>query len=377
MRRNTGPAVFHRQHRLALLQLQRHVDLAARRGVLDGVVEQVAQHDAQGFALAGDRRQLRARLVGQAQVNLLVSRQWQDVGHCQLDHLVQVDVLAIFRVLSRAGFFARQHQQLLHQAYRPVYALVQPRNARCAFRRVVITAAQRLGLQLQGREGGAQLVRRIGDKILLRVEGAAHPAEQQVELVDQRAHFAGQAGIGQRRKVVRRPAGHLAAGAFYGRQRQADHPPHGQHQQRSEQGKGQHGLEGECAGARRTRVQVLRDLNGLQGGLQRVDPVAIAVGLDIGKAQDRARRQGRAGRAKELGAVLAPDLHIEVKAGVFIAVDQRRAQRNAAAQRTGHLLQMVVEHGVGLLQGAAVGGRGLQQRGQQNGGQHKPQQPAA
>jgi hypothetical protein len=276
---------------------------------------------------------------------------------------------------SRAGFLAGQHQQLLDQAYRAVYALVEPGDAGLAFGGRVAVAAQGLGLQLERRQRRTQLVRRVGHKMFLCLEGAAHAAEQQVELVHQRPHLVGQPFGGQRRQIIGAAARHLAPGPLYGRQRAADDPPDGQHQQRRQQHKRHHGAHRQRARAGRARVQVLGDLHGLQRCLQGVDAVAVAVGLDVGKPQHRTRRQRRAGGAEDLRAVQAPDLHIDLEAVVVVGLFERQVQGHAAAQRARHLLQVLVEHRIGLPQRTAVGGAGLQNGRAQDGGEHKPEQP--
>jgi hypothetical protein len=138
--------------------------------------------------------------------------------------------------------------------------------------------------------------------------------------------------------------------------------------------KGQHGAQGQRPRAGRARVQVLGDLHGLQRGLQGVDAVAVAVRLDVRETQHRARRQRRARGAEDLRAVLAPDLHIHLETVVDVGFIERQVERHAAAQRARHLLQVVVEHRIGLPQRAAVGGAGLQHGGAEDGGEYKPQQ---
>ena len=78
-------------------------------------------------------------------------------------------------------------------------------------------------------------------------------------------------------------------------------------------------------------------------------------------------------------AVLAPDLHVQVKpvgAEQFFGLTVQRlaTRQHVALQGAGNLLQVVVKQGVGLLQRAAVGGGGLHQRSQQNSQQHKAEQ---
>ena len=82
---------------------------------------------------------------------------------------------------------------------------------------------------------------------------------------------------------------------------------------------------------------------------------------------------------KQRRAVLAPNLHIQIKAvgaqQLFgVGLQGLPAPQGIALQGAGDLLQVVVKQGVGLLQRAPVSCGGLQQRGQHNGHQHKAEQ---
>lgn len=119
----------------------------------------------------------------------------------------------------------------------------------------------------------------------------------------------------------------------------------------------------------------LRDLDGLEWRLHRVDAVVHTLQPRVGETQHRARRQRRGHGAEQLHAVRPPDLHQVLVA--VTGIQRRRRQRDAATQRMRHLLQVVVEHLVGLAQRAAPGGAGQHGGGQHDDGHHVAQQPAA
>ena len=72
-----------------------------------------------------------------------------------------------------------------------------------------------------------------------------------------------------------------------------------------------------------------------------------------------------------------PDLDDVIDVGISIAIEQGRGQRRPAAQRVGHLLQVVIKHLIRLLQSPPVGRHRLEHRRQQNGRHDRAEQAFA
>ena len=98
---------------------------------------------------------------------------------------------------------------MLHKADRAVNTLVQTRDVgglpvALTTRRIIncialaVALAQRLRLQLECSQRGAQLVGGVGHEVALRFKSRVQAAEQGVDLVDQRKHLDRQAGVQQR-----------------------------------------------------------------------------------------------------------------------------------------------------------------------------------
>ena len=362
---DAGAAVFHGEHGVVARSAHLQVHLAARRGVLDGVVEQVARQHAQRLGVAGHGGRVG---VEQAHVHAARLGRWGHVGQGQGGDGAQVHGLGG----DRARFLPGQGQQLLHQPGGTVDAAGQALGGG-GTRRIVARALQALQLQTQRGQGRAQFVRGIGHKMLLRIEGALHALEQQVEFPDQGLHFVGQLGIVHGRQVVGLALGELAAHALHRGQRAAHAPPHGQHQERRHEGQRRQRAQRQAAGHALPHGHVLRHLDDLRARLHREHPVGAAACLYVGEAQHGDLRQGRAhGRFKNAQAFVGPDLHDEFV--VFILGRRRRTDalgvhRQARAQRQRGLLHVVVEQRVGLGQCAAVGQRALHGAGQHDGGE--------
>ncbi|MNT34030.1 hypothetical protein D3C72_1699860 [compost metagenome] len=195
----------------------------------------------------------------------------------------------------------------------------------------------------------------------------------------QGTHLVGQARFRNGRQIVRLARRHLFAHARDGRQRTTDDPPDDEHQYRRHQRNRAHRAQRQAAGHALAHGHVLGDLHGLGTGLHGEDAVSRTVRLYIRKAQHGALRQFRArDRTEDLHAVRRPYLHHHVVVdGVGRQGLRMVGQRRAGAQRQGHLLHVIVENLVGVVQGAAVGDRGLRQGRHDDGRQQKPQQAAA
>jgi hypothetical protein len=236
-----------------------------------------------------------------------------------------------------------------------------------------------LHLQLEGRKRRAKLVRGIGNEVLLRIEGMAHAAEQEIQLLHQRAHLVGQPLFADRRKIVGLPRGHLPAHPRDRCERPAHDPPDDQHQQRRHQCHGRNGAQRQGARHAAARGHVLRHLDHEAAGLHREHAVGIAARAHLGKAEHRELRQRRLlGRLEDAHAVRGPHLHHELEV-LLAAADAAhgRARRQPGAQRQRHLLHVVVEDLVGLAQHGAVGGQRLHAGREHDRREQKPQQARA
>ncbi len=380
VRRDAGAAVFHLHRHRAGAAEHRDVDGAPARGVLDRVVDQVAQQDLQRVGLAFDAG--RVSLL-QAQVDALGSGHARQVGGRAARQVGQVHRPGLgSRAFGGGGLLPRQDQELFNQARSAVDAGRQAAHCHLA-RFWRIGAVQALCLQAQGRERRAQFVRGIGHEMLLGLERSAHAAKQQVQFLHQRAHFVGQAGIGNRRQIVGLARRHLRAHARHRLQRATDDPPHDQHQDGHHDRDGAQCAQGQVAGHIAAHGQVLRDLHGLIRGLDREHAVGRAVGAHVGKAQHGTLRQTCTRDAVEhLGAVRGPHLHhhVVVAASAFGFLPRARfvvRQRCARAQRQGHLLHVVVEDLVGVVQRGAVGDRRLRHRRDRDRREQEPEQAPA
>lgn len=100
---------------------------------------------------------------------------------------------------------AGQREQLVGQAYRAVGCRLQ--LAQCVVcHRGIHRLHRAVGVQLDGGERRAQLVRGIGDELALRIQRISQPGQQCVERADQRLHFGRHLGFIERRQRARRLA---------------------------------------------------------------------------------------------------------------------------------------------------------------------------
>ncbi|MNV27969.1 hypothetical protein D3C71_1191400 [compost metagenome] len=217
-------------------------------------------------------------------------------------------------------------------------------------------------------------MRRVTHKLFLLREGAAHPLQQQVQLQDQGADLVGQPLYIDGRQVLGLACRHLRTGTLDRPQGPTDHAPHNQHQQRRRRRDGGDGAQREFTCHVLAHGHVLRHLNHLEGGGQRVHAVCGAFHSRIGKAQHDLVGQGAAGTGiEDAQAVRRPYLDDQVIGhGCRGAPALRGAgaeQAVARAQRQRGALQQRIENVVGLGQRAAIGDRALRQRADHDGGQ--------
>ena len=279
---------------------------------------------------------------------------------------------------GHARLVTRQCQHLLDQTGRAVDTCRESPHsdvARCCVGRALKT----LYLQLECGQRRPQFVRSVSDKVLLRIERMSNPIEQQVELMNQRPHFFGQALFAHRRKLVGLARGHLPTYSLHRRKRSTDHPPHHQHQQRGHQRDRADRPQSQRTGHALAYLQVLSHLYDQPAGLHREHAIGCATRPHVGKTEYRELRQcGLLRRLKDAHAVCCPDLHHELE--VLLAgadATHCRARRQPGAQRKGHLLHVVVENLVGFVQHRAIGHQRLHTGCQHDGGQQEPQEARA
>ena len=169
LRRNADPVVAHRDHRLVLLGMELEPDAPAFRGVLGGVVEEVADHlgQAGGVALHLERarrqrhHQLLAARVDQRPRGLDRAR----------DHRGEVDRLALQRDLAARD--ARDVEQVVDQPRQLVdLALDDVARARALLVGQLLEPHQ-LHRVADRRQRVAQLVRQHGQELVLAAVGLA------------------------------------------------------------------------------------------------------------------------------------------------------------------------------------------------------------
>ena len=159
------------------------VNLAAGSGILDCIVDQVADHRTQTFGVA---HHCGCFATGHAQINALLQRQYGTLTHrlaCQ-----RIQRARMLLAPAHGLFLSRQIEQLLHQVGGPVDAGMQ-----CGKRGVTFTVVNRalgqLGLQFQCRQRRTQFVRRIRHKCALRVKRVPQTIQQAIERTGQRPDF--------------------------------------------------------------------------------------------------------------------------------------------------------------------------------------------
>jgi hypothetical protein len=185
--RNAGPGVANRQDGFSRGRAQFHVDASARRGIAQGVVEQVAQHHAQAFGLAH-------QFQGLARAHAQVDAADIGLGGEVRDRSLDEDIHLHRREgdLARFRLQARHAEQLVHQVGGPVHALAKLGQGGVALR-PGFGPARDLGLQLDGGERRAQFVGRVGDEAALVRHGLIETRQQVAQGVHQGGHLIGHA----------------------------------------------------------------------------------------------------------------------------------------------------------------------------------------
>ena len=132
-------AVFDDQHGLPFLHCGADIDARTDGAVANGVVDEVAQHDAQQHLVAVDDASA-GRF--QTQVLLLAQGLWRQIANDLTCQRIQVHGLHRY---SRSGLQARQREQLINQTSRAV-ATFERRAQRMLAPRVVARMLQDLAL---------------------------------------------------------------------------------------------------------------------------------------------------------------------------------------------------------------------------------------
>ena len=255
--RNAGAIVLHGHHHLGTVPIHPQINLAAGRRVADGVVHQVAQQRVQRHLVGGNPNPLvHLGIVGDAggcadaQIEPLLIRQWQQVlQHATHDRQDGHDggggscrgrglPLNPARVLC-----PRQQQKLLQQVPTAPDARLQRFQALGGLRRHR-GRMQPFGLQRQGGQRRAQLVRRVSNEAALAFHGRAGAAQQSVDGIHEGLKLRGQIGLRQRLQVMLL-TGIDGAGQLRQRsQHQSDQHQHHRQQHGHQQQQGQRSVQG-------------------------------------------------------------------------------------------------------------------------------------
>ena len=174
-----------------------HRDLRARRPVVNGVVDQIAQglvqQQVHAVHLALRHLQLQPQVIAQ-----LVGTHQMLLRHPlgQRHHIHGLGAVHFAGVLD-----AGHGQQLFGQAHRVVGGLACGRHQGLRLLRLGV-ALRQCQLGFQGGQGRAQLVRRVVQKTFANIDQPSQSLQVAVERVDQRTQLAWQIGRLNGRKIV-------------------------------------------------------------------------------------------------------------------------------------------------------------------------------
>ena len=133
-----------------------------------------------------------------------LGRQHVDRAAAFGDDLVEIEIHRPERIAAGVG--ARQHQHVLDEPAQPARLPADDRQRLAVLGLVAVIAAQRdVGGRAHDRHRRAQLVRRVGHELALRLQRRAQPRDQPVERVRQLAELVGP------RRFVRDPRGPFGA----------------------------------------------------------------------------------------------------------------------------------------------------------------------
>ncbi len=198
-RRDAGAGIFHRQHAAAVGRAAADGDRAMGWRVADGVVDQIVDQVAQQEAVALHGR----RLQVEAQVDLLEGGLFDEMLDGLLHQGVERHRLEP-GLLEMAGFGARQRQQLVGLPYHALGGR-QHQPHRLGRVRFAVALGQPFELGLEAGQRRAQLVRHIGQEIVLGAGAVADPVQQAVKGQYHGAQLERHAGPVDGRQVVAGP----------------------------------------------------------------------------------------------------------------------------------------------------------------------------
>jgi hypothetical protein len=201
--------------------------------VVDGVVDQVAHQLLQQRGVAVEHH---ARCAGLGAVVAQVDALLDGARH-GLAHHLDGEPRQVAGLVVRVGAVAlgaRQRQQLVHRVRGALAGAADLLERLLQLVGIGALALRQVGLHAQARQRRLQLVRRVGQKALLRADGVVELVEQLVHRRHQRHHLQRHRGFVERAQVARAP---LADARLHHRQRlDAAHQrqPDQQHRQRQD-----------------------------------------------------------------------------------------------------------------------------------------------
>ncbi len=333
---------------------QAHRHRAAGRGVLQRVVDQVADQLAHQHRLAVQARRGGLR-VGAfvAEVDALVHRARDEVAHDLRRELDQRHVLQAARLFGVLG--ARHRQQLVDQVRR---ALARARDLLertldgLRIAAGVDLALRELGLHAQARERRLHLVRGVGQEVLLRGHRLVQPRQQVVDRAHQRRDFLGHVVVVDRAQVLAFAPADALLQRVERRDAAREREPHQQHRHRQDHELRQDHALDDLGGQPRALVEGLGHLHddAAVRARRRPDPQAghahrVVVDGVVAELHLVGRR-AVLGRRRELG-VAAGELALRVAHLVPDAIDVVAAQQ----RRGGFGQAQVVTAGEAALEG--------------------------
>jgi hypothetical protein len=173
-RRDTNAGIGYGDQVLGVLLLKAQVDIAAGRGIFDGVVKQVQQHLTQQIVIA-----VVQHLRHRAQDNYHALPRTQHTGGagCLGEEFIEIKIARVKRLA--AGIGARQQKHIFHNAGQPPCLLVDD------FERVLVLAFRPMrslqghgGRRVYDRQRRAELMRSVGHELPLSGEGVTQAAQR-------------------------------------------------------------------------------------------------------------------------------------------------------------------------------------------------------
>ena len=320
---DAGAVVFDAEDDVAGRFFGTQVDLAAGRGVADGVV---GQGFDQGVEVGFVGVENGVGGAGYAEVLLFGFGQGQEVFDYAAEEVLAGQ--ALLGALGFGGLGAGEGEELLEQAAVAVDALQQAGElAGSGFGQAV--GGQALGLQGEGGHGAAQFVGGIGDEALLLLHGLMGALKQAVNGLDETADFIGDVFGAQRGEVAAAARFEALGKAVHGLHGEANDEDGEQDAEGGEQDERHGAVPGGMFGHVFAEVVFLEHGNGPLGGVADVGSVGvITIGLLEGvQAFGQVRGQGDVvviivvivivGSSTVAGGGLDADVGVALAFGVF------------------------------------------------------------